>query len=157
MEDTNGEIADSTQEVATLTNQHWTDTGPMEAEASKVAAEEAEDSKAEASLEEEDSKPEDRHLVTIIKIIRISTAMVPHQQSHHQISTNRVMLHLATQARLHRVDIGMEINIIITEIQKKRPELQLNVFRLAKCSIGPIHSCHLLVLRTEAKYHTAEV
>ena len=89
----------------------------MEAEAFKVAAEEAEDSKAEASLEEEDSTPaEDHHLVTIIKIIRISTAMVPHQQSHRQISINRVMLHLATQAKLHRVDIGTEINIIITEI-----------------------------------------
>jgi len=47
-----------------------------------------------------------------------------------------------------------ETNIIIIDI---RPELLLNVFRSAKCSIGPVHRCLLLVLRTEEPYHhTAE-
>ena len=156
MEDTNGKSVNSTQEVTTLTNQHWTDTGPTEAEASKVAAEEEEAIKAEAPLEEEASKPEVHHLVKIIKIItktNISNIMV-HQQQSTLIS--RAMLHLATPTKRHRVATGMETNIIIIEM-KQRPKLSVvKPFTPTQCFIGPVTSCLLLALRAKESHHTAE-
>ena len=88
----------------------------MEAEASKVAAEEeAEAIKAEVPLEE-DSKPEVHHLVKIIKIINKTNIrrITVHQQQSTQIS--KAMLHPVIQAKLHPVDIGTEINIINIEM-----------------------------------------
>ena len=75
-EDTSGSNANSIQEVPTLIKPLWTDTEPMEAEASKVeVAEEAEEaSKEEDTLAEEDSRPED-HLVKIIKITNNRTSV----------------------------------------------------------------------------------
>ena len=140
MEDINGENANSTQEVATSTNQHWTDTVPMEeAEASKVAVEEAEAFKVEVFKAEdplvEDSKLEDHHLVKIIKITNNMTNIIS-IMIHQQLSTliSKAMLHPVTQPKLHPVDIGMEINIIITEMT--RPKLLLKAFT-AKRFIGP--------------------
>ena len=59
---------------------------------------------------------------------------------------------LAIQPKLHPVDIGMEINIIIIEM--KGLELLLKIS--ATSSIGPIHSCHHQALRA-MEFHTAEV
>ena len=63
------------------------------------------------------------------------------------------MRHLAIQPKLHPVDIGMEINIIIIEM--KGPELLLKSV-LAMGSIGPTHSCLHMALRA-LEFHIAEV
>ena len=74
---------------------------------------------------------------------------------HQQPSTwiSRAMQLLAIQTKLHPVDIGMEINIIIIEMKG----LELLLKRIsAASSIGPIHSCPHQALRA-MEFYTAEV